>query len=105
MALDHNRITQFIRDANEMVTQLGEYIAIPERDRTEEDNGEIRRLRVVAASLVAAADAVGRTLTSMPSPMTAPSVPPPVPSTPTPPTPPQSAQPAQTATRSRSSSG
>jgi len=82
--LDHDRINKFIKDCNEMVLQLGEYIAMPEYERNEQDSGDVRRLRVVVDALSGACDAVGRmpgpvpvinTMPPPPPPLTQPMVP------------------------------
>lgn len=95
MALDHAKIEQYLRDTNEILLQLGAYIAQPEYHRDEADSGAVRRLRVAIAALEAACETLGR----MPGPVPAilPSFPPtpePVPVRSTlPPEPPPSDQP------------
>ena len=95
MALDHNRIEQYLRDTNEMIIQLGNYIATPEYDRDEADSGAIRRLRVAVAALEAACETLGR----MPGPV--PTVLPAFPPMPEPPPMPDTGQPAQATPQSQ----
>jgi hypothetical protein len=73
--LDLDKIDRYILDTNEMVLQLGNYVAAADNRRTEEDDGAVRRLRIAAAALVGACEALSRMPMRMSMPPPSPSLP------------------------------